>query len=82
MLRIQTLRNTGAWSADDIRIDQGFNPLGKKIGGDKYVVQGQYVPLDQVGKIPSSTPPKPGSVEKKDFPGLEDRLTHKNGVNS
>jgi HK97 family phage portal protein len=79
MLRAQTLRNTGAWSADDIRIDQGFNPLGSKIGGDKYVVQGQYVPLDQVGKIPSSTPPKPGSVEKKDFPGLEDRFTHANG---
>lgn len=82
MLKIQTMRNTGAWSADDIRIDQGENPLKAGVGGDKYVVQGQYVPLDQVGKIPSSVPPKPGTVEKKDFPGLEDRLTHLNGVNS
>jgi HK97 family phage portal protein len=79
MLRAQTLRNTGAWSADDIRIDQGFNPLGPKIGGDKYVVQGQYVPLDQVGKIPSSTPPKPGSVETKQWSPVEDRFYHANG---
>lgn len=79
MLRITTLRNTGAWSADDIRRDQRFNPLGPKIGGDKYVVQGQYVPLDQVGKMPSSTP-KPGEIEKKSqFPGLEDRISSLNG---
>lgn len=53
MLRAQTLRNTGAWSADDIRRDQGLNPLGSKIGGDKYLVQSQYVPLDMVGKMPA-----------------------------
>lgn len=79
MLKITTMRNTGAWSADDIRRNQGLNPLGKKIGGDKYVVQGQYVPLDQVGKMPTSMP-KPGEIEKKsEFPGLEDRIGHLNG---
>lgn len=61
MQRIQTMRNTGAWSADDIRIDQGLNPIGKAKGGDKYLVQAQYVPLDQAGehllnKDPSQTP--------------------------
>jgi HK97 family phage portal protein len=64
MLRIQTLRNTGAWSADDIRVDQGSNPLPLGIGGDKYLVQAQYVPLDQVGRIPAA-PPKPGAIESK-----------------
>jgi HK97 family phage portal protein len=78
MLRAQTLRNTGAWSADDIRRDQHMNPLGPKIGGDKYLVQSQYVPLDQVGKIPAA-PPKPGVEAKGEFPGLENRFAHQNG---
>ena len=77
MLRAQTLRNTGAWSADDIRRDQGLNPLGSKIGGDKYLVQSQYVPLDQVGKVPAGpVPVAPKAAESNDveFPGLEGQL--------
>ena len=41
-----------------------MNPLGSKIGGDKYLVQSQYVPLDQVGKLPPK-PPTPGDTEQK-----------------
>jgi hypothetical protein len=38
------------------------------------------VPLDQVGKMPTSMP-KPGEPEKKsEFPGIEDRITHLNGT--
>jgi HK97 family phage portal protein len=76
MLRATTLRNTGAWSADDIRRDQGLNPLGPKRGGDVYVIQGQYVPLDQIGKQPAKVP-APGSTEQKGaFPTLEARFAN------
>ncbi len=53
MLRIQTLRNTGAICTDEIRISEGFNPIGPAKGGDKFLVQAQYIPLDQVGKSPA-----------------------------
>ena len=52
MTRAQTLRNTGAWSANDIRRSEGMNPIAAELGGDKYLVQSQYVPLDQVGVVP------------------------------
>jgi HK97 family phage portal protein len=72
MARVQTLRNTGAISADEIRISEGMNPIGPDRGGDKYLVQAQYIPLDQVGKIP----PKPTktSDDRAAFPGLEERI--------
>ncbi len=79
MARIQTMRNTGAWSVNQILISEGFNPISPEEGGDLHLVQGQYVPLDQVGKQPAQ-PPKPGSIEQKsEFPGLADRLTNLNG---
>lgn len=52
MHRYQTLRNAGALSADEIRIREGLLPIGPEKGGDLYLVQGQYLPLDQVGKRP------------------------------
>ncbi len=52
----QVMRNTGSMSADDIRVSEGMNPIGAEKGGDKYVVQGQYVPLDQVGQAPDPGP--------------------------
>lgn len=63
MQRIQTMRNTGAWSADDILIDQGYNPAGKAKGGDVLLVQAQYVPLDQAGQhLLSKGPVSPGQT--------------------
>lgn len=49
MLKIQTMRNVGAWSADDILISEGLNPLPPGSGGDKHVIQSQYIPLEQLG---------------------------------
>lgn len=61
MLRIQTLRNTGSICTDEIRISEGYNPIGPEKGGDKFLVQAQYVPLDQVGKGPPIVPKTDGS---------------------
>jgi HK97 family phage portal protein len=47
----QVMRNTGAMSADDIRAAEGLNPIGTEKGGDAYVIQGQYVPLDQIDRV-------------------------------
>lgn len=66
MARAQTLRNTGAWSANEIRLAEGFNPLPDGSGGDLHLVQGQYVPLDQVGKLPPTPPPTTRSVDRDD----------------
>ncbi len=61
--RYQTLRNAGAINADEIRLGEGMNPLPKGMGGDKYLVQGQYVPLDQVGNAPLISPAPASSKE-------------------
>lgn len=57
MAGYQTLRNLGAINADEIRIKEGMVPIGPERGGDKYLVQAQYTPLDQAGK-PVETAPK------------------------
>ncbi len=49
-VRNQAMRNGGALSADDWRAEEGLNPIGPDKGGDLYVMQGQYVPLDMIGK--------------------------------
>jgi HK97 family phage portal protein len=46
----QGLRNMGAISADEIRRKENLNPIGEAEGGNLYLVQGQYIPLGQVGK--------------------------------
>jgi len=70
MLRIQTLRNVGAFSADDVRVDQGLNPLPSGVGGDKYVVQSQYTTLDQIGKVPPVSRPAGPPEEKSMYERL------------
>jgi HK97 family phage portal protein len=47
----QMLRNSGAINADEIRMLEDMNPIGPSKGGDLYVMQGQYVRLDQVGEV-------------------------------
>lgn len=54
----QGLRNMGAITSNEIRTREGFNPIGKADGGDLVIVQGQYVPLSQVGKAPPAAPPQ------------------------
>ena len=73
----QGMRNMGCMSADDIRRKEGMNPLGPKMGGDKYLVQAQYSTLDRAGDAinakaapPNGTPPPtpPGTPQK---PGMK-----------
>lgn len=61
----QLMRNMGAISADEIRTAEGLNPIGPDRGGELYLVQGQYVPLDQVGKQPV---PKPAAQSAETTP--------------
>jgi HK97 family phage portal protein len=50
MAKYQTMRNLGCYSADDILRREGENPIGAEKGGDQYLIQSQYIPLNQVGK--------------------------------
>lgn len=61
----RTMRNMGAMSADDIREEEGMDPLPEGEGGDLYIVQGQYVRLKDVetaGAMPTGLP-IPGDPE-------------------
>lgn len=60
----QVMRNTGSMSSDDIRVSEGMNPIGAGKGGDIYAIQGQYVPLNQIGQ--AQAPPAPAPASKKD----------------
>ena len=54
------MRNMGCLNADRILSMERLNPVPAGKGGDIYLVQGQYIPLDQVGLRPL----KPATVEK------------------
>jgi HK97 family phage portal protein len=64
--RNQAMRNGGALSADDWRTDEGQNPIGPEQGGDLYIVQGQYVPLADVGR--PEPEPDPGDPAEPNEP--------------
>lgn len=70
MKRIETMHSTGAWCADDILLSEGCNPIGPAKGGDKHLVQMQYIPLENAGKAPPPAKPESKSL----FPGLADRM--------
>lgn len=46
----QGMRNMGCFSADDILLAEGRNPIGPEKGGDLYLVQAQYRPLGLLGQ--------------------------------
>jgi len=48
----QGMRNMGCFSANDILMAEGRNPLPKGQGGEKHLVQMQYQPLENAGKQP------------------------------
>jgi HK97 family phage portal protein len=58
----QGMRNMGVMSANDIATREGMNPIPAAEGGDKRIVQGQYVELSQVGEVGATEPgtPPPG----------------------
>lgn len=49
--RNTAMRNGGALTADEWRIDEGYNPYETGTGGDVPVMQGQYVPLRTIGQV-------------------------------
>lgn len=51
----QTMFNLGAMNSNEIRSQESLNPI---IGGDRYMIPANYIPLDQAGKlvIPQTTP--------------------------
>lgn len=53
--RYQLMRNMGVYSANDILRQEGENTIGP--AGEERIVQSQYIPLSQVGQVPSA--PKP-----------------------
>lgn len=72
----------GSISPDEIRAAEGENPIGPARGGDKYLIQAQYVELSQAGlamapKSPTESPrtpagtsptPPPAPQEPEDAP--------------
>jgi HK97 family phage portal protein len=68
MKKYQTMRNVGAITADEIRLKEGLVPVGEAKGGNMLIVQGQYIPLDQVGKQPV-VKPAPVPSEQSDLFG-------------
>jgi HK97 family phage portal protein len=66
------LREIGVISADDILAIEDMPLIGKKKGGDKLTMQGQYTTLEKIGETPTPVAPTPGrppvepAPEKKD----------------
>jgi HK97 family phage portal protein len=62
---LQGMHGMGCMSADDILRHEGRNPIGPAKGGDKYLVQAQYIPLEKAGEVPfAPAPAKPPSKKK------------------
>lgn len=59
---LQIMRNGGAITADEWRSLVDMNKMPEGLGGDKFVIQGQYTTLDKVGEvaIPAAPEPQPG----------------------
>lgn len=75
MARYKGMRELGALNADEIRELEGMEPLGRARGGQMYVMQGQYRPLELIMEPPEPTPasvvPAPGgnpAQESQDAP--------------
>jgi HK97 family phage portal protein len=71
----QVMRNLGAFSADDIRVSEGLNPIGPEKGGDLYLVQAQYRPLKEADQLrvylpPESVPPDTSEKDQNSVRGV------------
>ncbi len=69
--RNQAMRNGGALSSDDWRMDEGMNPLPDGQGGKLYVMQGQYVPLSTIADQAEKNEPGPAPNAEPTPPGTE-----------
>lgn len=61
----QAMRNLGVMSADDIRKAEGMNPLPPGSGGDLYLVQAQYRPLDRAADPMPAPAPKTAARNRR-----------------
>jgi HK97 family phage portal protein len=65
----------GSISPDEIRTAEGEDPIGPDRGGDQYLIQSQYIPLDQASQVmaaksgaqpqPPEPPPSPPNPAKR-----------------
>jgi len=56
------MRELGCMNADDICLRENMNPIGKKKGGDKYLVQGNLTTLEAAGSAFEPDPPTDPSI--------------------
>ena len=57
----EVMRRNGIINADEWRELTDMGPMPNDAGGDKYIVQGQMIPLEDVGEVASSMPNQPTS---------------------
>lgn len=65
----QMMRNTGAYSVNQILVAEGENPIGPE--GDKRVMQSQYTTLERIGEEPPPAAASPGADQKGDPPSAD-----------
>lgn len=65
---LQVMRRNGVISADDWAEIEDMKKPGPKVGGDKYIVEGNMTTLEKVGEMPPSPPPAPPKVEQAPAP--------------
>lgn len=65
------LREIGVLSADDILGLEDMPLIGKKKGGDKLTMQGQYTVLEKIGETPEPAPAAPTPAEPDPEPEPE-----------
>lgn len=79
------MRNNGAMNADEIREEEGLNPIGQAGGGKKYTMQSGFTTLDKVGEEPAPAPapavpaepepePEPTDAEKQEQQRVQENL--------
>ena len=59
MEALQIMRNAAAVTADEMREFVDMNKMPDGLGGDKFVIQGQYMELKQVGEVAIPAAPEP-----------------------
>lgn len=67
----RTLRELGAITPNEIREREGLNPIDPEDGGDLFLVQGQYVPLESLVDSGDSSAEIP-AVKPSDYAGPDD----------
>ncbi|WP_422923733.1 phage portal protein [Singulisphaera sp. PoT] len=67
-----TALDRGWMNRDEVRAKENMNPIGAKMGGQKYLVQMQNIPLDKAGSLATLKPAGGGSPPPKADPPKAD----------